>query len=218
MATKVVRLDVATGSARHTRTERRHRDVIGPRIDVDLGMIAAGAADDEQPTDRVLAHVAERHRRDSVGFVRRLDGADPPGLGRRPVDVPRQALRATCSAPQRAACARSTFDHPPPGLSDPDAPDRLPISLDGLALCRCCESGADEAGQRAPCNAVGEHDHFGGAERTAGEQLECPALLRVDATLSRADTVIHSHSYDMRWKCADGLSSVNLQAPAGRHL
>src|SRR5260370_12028619 len=44
-------------------------------------------------------------------------------------------------------CAlRSVFDHPPTGLSDPDAPDGLPIR--GLVLCRC-ESGADETGQRA---------------------------------------------------------------------
>jgi hypothetical protein len=51
-------------------------------------------------------------------------------------------------------CAlRSVFDHPPTGLSDPDAPDGLPIS--GLVLCRC-ESGADETGQRAACKAVGE--------------------------------------------------------------
>jgi hypothetical protein len=56
--------------------------------------------------------------------------------------------------------------------------------------------GADEAGQRA----VGERDRHAGTERTAGEQLERPTLFRVDATLSRGDIVIHSHSYDMRWK------------------
>ena len=33
----------------------------------------------------------------------------------------------------------------------------MPISLDGLVLCHC-KSGADEAGQRAPCNAVGERE------------------------------------------------------------
>jgi len=77
----------------------------------------------------------------------------------------------------------------------------MPISIDGPALCHC-ESGADETGQRAACKAVGEHDHFGGTERTAGEQLECPALFRVDATLSSGDTVIRGHLYDMCWKCA----------------
>jgi hypothetical protein len=89
--------------------------------------------------------------------------------------------------------ARSVFD--------PDAPDRLPISLDGLALYRCCESGADQAGQRAACKAVGEHDHFGRTKRTAGEQLECPTLFRVDATLSGGNTVIHGRLYDMCRKC-----------------
>ena len=72
--------------------------------------------------------------------------------------------------------ARSVFDHPPTGLGDPDAPDRLPISLDGLALRRGCQSGTDEAGQRAACKAVGEHDRFGSTERTAGEQLERSTL------------------------------------------
>src|SRR6266436_9648275 len=33
----------------------------------------------------------------------------------------------------------------------------MPISLDGLVLCHC-KSGADEAGQRAPFNAVGERE------------------------------------------------------------
>jgi len=100
----------------------------------------------------------------------------------------------------------STFDHPPTDLSDPDAPtNRTPISIDGPAL-RHCESGADEAGQRGASKAVGEHDRHAGTERTAGEQLERPTLFRVDATLSRGDIVIHSHSYDMCWKCADGLS------------
>jgi len=71
--------------------------------------------------------------------------------------------------------ARSVFDHPPTGLSDPDAPNQTPISLDGLVLCHC-ESGADKAGQRAACKAVGEHDRFGSTERTAGEQLERSTL------------------------------------------
>jgi hypothetical protein len=61
------------------------------------------------------------------------------------------------------------------GLSDPDAPNQTPISLDGLVLCHC-ESGADKAGQRAACKAVGEHDRFGSTERTAGEQLERSTL------------------------------------------
>jgi len=38
------------------------------------------------------------------------------------------------------------------------------------------ESGADEAGQRAACKAVREHDRFGSTERTAREQLERPTL------------------------------------------
>jgi hypothetical protein len=42
------------------------------------------------------------------------------------------------------ATARSiTFERPSTGLSDPDAPDGLPGSLN-LALC-CYKSGADEA-------------------------------------------------------------------------
>jgi hypothetical protein len=41
-----------------------------------------------------------------------------------------------------------------------------------MVSCCHCESGADEAGQRAACKAVGKHDRFGSAERTAGEQLE----------------------------------------------
>jgi hypothetical protein len=106
------------------------------------------------------------------------------------------------------------FDHPPTSLRDPDAPNQTPISR---VVLRHCESGADQAGQRTACKAVGEHDRLAGTERTAGEQLERPTLLRVDATLSRGDIVIHSHSYDMCWRCA-GLRSVNLQAPAGRHL
>jgi hypothetical protein len=51
----------------------------------------------------------------------------------------------------------------------------MPISIDGPAL-RHCESGADEAGQRAASKAVGEHDRHAGTERTAGEQLERPTL------------------------------------------
>src|SRR6266436_188475 len=35
------------------------------------------------------------------------------------------------------------------------------------------------------CAAAGEHERIGGAVRTAGEQLECPALLRVEKTFSR---------------------------------
>jgi hypothetical protein len=116
------------------------------------------------------------------------------GLGRRPADVPRQALRSTCSAPQRAACARSTFDHPPTGLSDPDAPDRLPISLDGLALCRCCESGADELGEHWAREAVDVHDCFGDTERTAGEQSECSALFAAERTFSQPHGCVRHRS------------------------
>jgi hypothetical protein len=57
-------------------------------------------------------------------------------------------------------------------------------------LCHC-ESGADEAGQRAACKAVGERDRLAGTERTAGEQLERPTLFRVDATLLMGDIVAH---------------------------
>jgi hypothetical protein len=44
--------------------KRRHRDVIGPSVDVDLAMVAAGTAGNEQSTHAVLAHVPERHRAD----------------------------------------------------------------------------------------------------------------------------------------------------------
>ncbi len=32
---------------------------------------------------------------------------------------------------------------------------------------------------------MGEHDYFGDTERTAGEQLECPALFRAEMMFSR---------------------------------
>jgi hypothetical protein len=77
------------------------------------------------------------------------------------------------------------FDLPPACLSDPDAPtNRSTIGIDGLALCRC-ESSADEASKRAACKAVGEHDHFGGPERTGGEQSEGSTLFSIDVGLSR---------------------------------
>ena len=46
-----------------------------------------------------------------------------------------------------SVCARSTLEHPPAGVGNPDAfdLDRLTASLDGLALCSCKPS-ADEAG------------------------------------------------------------------------
>jgi len=37
----------------------------------------------------------------------------------------------------------------------------------------------------SPREALGKHERFGGAERNAGEHLECPALLRVEMTFSR---------------------------------
>jgi hypothetical protein len=48
----------------HARAERRHRNLIGPAIDIDFGMTATSAAGDEQPTHAVVAHVAGRHRAD----------------------------------------------------------------------------------------------------------------------------------------------------------
>src|SRR5215475_8496413 len=52
--------EVTAPGAPHTRPERRYGNVIGPRVDVDLGLVAAGAAGDEQPANAVLA--SERNR------------------------------------------------------------------------------------------------------------------------------------------------------------
>ena len=53
------------------------------------------------------------------------------------------------------------------------------------------------------------HDHFGGTERTAGEQLECPTLFRVDATLSRGNAGIRGYLHDMWWKCPVGYGGAS---------
>src|SRR5258708_32983257 len=54
--------------APHTRAERRHRDVIRPGVDVDL--VAASLAGDEQPADAEAAHVAQRHPKDRLVAAR----------------------------------------------------------------------------------------------------------------------------------------------------
>jgi hypothetical protein len=61
-----------------------------------------------------------------------------------------------------------TFERPPAGLSDPDAADSSPASLN-LALCSC-ESGVDEARQRLACNAVSGDGCVGSTERNAGKK------------------------------------------------
>jgi hypothetical protein len=43
----------------------------------------------------------------------------------------------------------------------------------------------DEARQHPACKAVKEHGCFGSTERSAGKQLECPALFRAKKTFSR---------------------------------
>jgi hypothetical protein len=45
------RAEVTAAPAAHTGPERRHRNIIRPGVDVDLGVVAAGAAGDEQPAD-----------------------------------------------------------------------------------------------------------------------------------------------------------------------
>jgi hypothetical protein len=56
--------EVTALGAAHTRAEGRHRDIVRPEIDVDRGMVAAGAAGEVERADAVLAHVAESHRAD----------------------------------------------------------------------------------------------------------------------------------------------------------
>src|SRR5262249_47655784 len=56
------RAELPALAAPHTRAERERRKVVGPRIDVDLGVVDAVLAGHEQPADAVPAHVAERHR------------------------------------------------------------------------------------------------------------------------------------------------------------
>src|SRR6266404_8981266 len=60
--------------APHTRAEGRHRHIVRPTIDVDLGVVPAGAAGDVEPAHAVPAHVAERHRLDRLVIPALLPG------------------------------------------------------------------------------------------------------------------------------------------------
>ena len=77
-----------------------------------------------------------------------------------------------------------TFERPSAGLSNPDAADNLPASLN-LALCSR-KSGSDEARQGQSRNAVSGDGCVGSTERNASKQKECPALFRAEVTFSRA--------------------------------
>jgi hypothetical protein len=95
----------------------------------------------------------------------------------RPQQQPYQTAPATALS--------TTFKRPPAGLSDPDAPDGLPRSLN-LALC-CYKSGADETRYRLACNAVSGDGCVGSTEWNAGKQSECPELMWAEITLSRSN-------------------------------
>jgi hypothetical protein len=53
--------DSALG-AHHARAERRHRDVIGPRVDIEAGRVPTVQTRHVEATHPERTHVAERHR------------------------------------------------------------------------------------------------------------------------------------------------------------
>jgi len=91
------------------------------------------------------------HRRRRVTSPRREEVALPPYSRRLRGTAQQQAPHATPSDGRgregwhEVPGFYSVFDHPPASLSDPDAPNRSPIGLDG-PLLRCCQSGAEETG------------------------------------------------------------------------
>jgi hypothetical protein len=64
------------------------------------------------------------------------------------------------------------FERPPARSRDLDGSnfDQLPAGPNRFALCRY-KSSADEGGHHRACEAKGEHERLGKAERIAGEQL-----------------------------------------------
>jgi len=60
------RAKLAAAAAAHTRAEGRHRYVIRPGVNIDLGMVTAGPAGHIKPVDAVAAHVAIRGSRSAL--------------------------------------------------------------------------------------------------------------------------------------------------------
>jgi len=114
--------------APHARTERRHRSVVGPPIDVDGGFMAAVLAGHVEAVHAVAPHRGERHGLDRFGRAHR---------------------RAACSFAPAASTVWPPFGSPRARWQ----PRLRPPTLAWRQSCRCSNGTSTNAQQAAAVRA-----------------------------------------------------------------